>query len=205
VKVVRSTRIVIALGFVASLLFYSRLPGPSLTGPFLRIGPVSLAPRPLIAFVLPVAAWITYSILRQIWADDDSETYESISLVIVLFIDALHLLLLVGFSAAPGTHLWLARIAVMLFGLLLMVCGNLLPRTRPNLAFGIRTRRTLANRELWVHIHRVGGYVAVALGLVIVLAGAFLTKPAIPVLVNAAGLAAVVTLVVSYNRKRVSA
>ena len=94
----------------------------------------------------------------------------------------------------------LDRVAVILFGLLLIACGNLLPRTRPNLAFGIRTRRTLANRELWMHIHRVAGYVAVALGLVIVLAGVFLTKPAIPVLVNAAGVVGVVTLVVSYRR-----
>jgi uncharacterized membrane protein len=201
---VLSTRIAIALGFVASLLFYSRLPGPSLTGPFLRIGSLWLAPRPLVAFVLPATAWITYSVLRQIWKHDDDETCQSISLVIVLFIDALHLLLLVGLAGAPGTHPRLARIAVMLFGLLLIACGNLLPRTRPNLAFGIRTRRTLADRELWMHIHRVGGYVAVALGLVIVLAGAFLTKPVIPVLVNAAGLAGVVTLVVSY-RKRANA
>jgi len=196
-----STRIAIALGFVTSAAFYSRLPGPALTGPFLRIGPMSLAARPLVAFTLPAAAWITYFVLRQIWKDDNNETYQSISLVVVLFIDALHVLLLLGLSGAPGTRPWLDRIAVMLFGVLLIACGNLLPRTRPNLAFGIRTRRTLANRELWMHIHRVAGYLAVGLGLVIVLAGVFLTKSVIPVLVNGAALAALVTLVISYRKR----
>jgi uncharacterized membrane protein len=153
-----------------------------------------------VAFVLPFAAWLTYYVLRQIWKHDDNDTYRSIALVVVLFIDALHLLLLVGLSGTPATRPGLARVTVTLFGLLLIVCGNLLPRTRPNLAFGIRTRRTLANRELWMHVHRVAGYVAVGFGLIVILAGAFLTRPAIPVLINAAGFAGVVTLVFTYRR-----
>lgn len=56
-----------------------------------------------------------------------------------------------------------------LLGLPLIGIGNLLPRTRPNLAIGIPATGTLADRELWTRIHRTAGYLVVALGGVILL------------------------------------
>jgi uncharacterized membrane protein len=202
-------RVTIAFGFLLSAVLYSRLPGPFLTGPFLRIGPWSLAPRPLVAFVLPTAALVTYALLSRVWKREGTlpgsdsahdATYRSISLVILLFITSLHTLLLVGMSGALWVRPWAGRGVIVVFGLLLIVAGNLLPRTRPNLAFGIRTRRTLADRALWIHVNRTGGSVAVAIGAVIVIAGTFLTKPAMAVVVHAAGLAGFIALLVSYRR-----
>ena len=202
-------RVIIASGFAISLGLYSRLPGPFLTGPFLVIGPVQLAPRPLIAFVLPATALVIHLLLsimlEKNGADVDSEaTYRGIMLAVVSFVIGLHVLLLAGLSGAIGGRAVMGRGIVVLFGVLLIAVGNLLPRTRPNIAFGIRTTRTLADRDLWMHINRLGGYVAVAWGAVIVLAGAFLTKPAMPVVVQAAGFAGLIALVRSY-RKRVNA
>jgi uncharacterized membrane protein len=36
---------------------------------------------------------------------------------------------------------------------------------------GIRTARTLEDRELWLQMHRVAGYVAVLFGVVVMIAG----------------------------------
>jgi uncharacterized membrane protein len=89
---------------------------------------------------------------------------------------------------------------MVILGLLLIRIGDLLPRTRPNLVFGIRTPRTLVDRQLWMQIHRVAGYVAVGLGAVLVVSGAFLSQPRMGnVLITAAFIAAGV-LVVSYTR-----
>ena len=84
----------------------------------------------------------------------------------------------------------------MLLGLVFVAIGNLLPRTRPNVAVGVRTTRTLTNARLWAVVHRVGGYVTVGLGLVIGIAGLALTHELLGGVVSAAaGLAAAIVLV----------
>jgi len=51
------------------------------------------------------------------------------------------------------------RSVVALLGAFLISAGNLLPRVRPNLAIGIRTRRMLSDARLWARMHRVAGYI----------------------------------------------
>ena len=60
---------------------------------------------------------------------------------------------------------------MVMLGLTIVAIGNLLPRTRPNVVFGVRTTRTLSNAQLWQQVHRVGGYVTVGLGVIIAVAG----------------------------------
>ena len=97
---------------------------------------------------------------------------------ITLFKIVLHAFILLNLSGVlgPGSQVP-ARLVVIGFGVLLIGVGDLLPRTRPNLAVGIRTARTLGSRRIWVQLHRVAGYAAVAFGVVIVIAGAFLPIP----------------------------
>ena len=64
-----------------------------------------------------------------------------------------------------------------MLGLTMIGIGNLLPRTRPNLAIGIRTHRSLADRTLWARIHRAAGYLLVTSGMVIVLASVAAPAP----------------------------
>ena len=85
----------------------------------------------------------------------------------------------------------------MLFGLVVVRIGNLLPRTRPNLALGIRTPRTLADRRVWMLTHRTAGYLSVVLGIIIAIAG---VMDAIPVVVGPASLAATGTLILFHYR-----
>ena len=89
---------------------------------------------------------------------------------------------------------------LVLTGLTLVGVGDLLPRTRPNIVLGIRTPRTLADRRVWTETHRVGGYVAVELGVVIALSGAFLPGTMMPLVVGPTGLLAGRVLVASYRR-----
>lgn len=60
---------------------------------------------------------------------------------------------------------WADQIVPVMLGLTMISIGNLLPRTRPNLAIGIRTPRTLSDRALWIRMHRSAGYMVVALGV----------------------------------------
>ena len=140
---------VIAFGYIASISAYSQLPGP-----YLVADPRLLFARPMIAFLMPTMAALTYLLLRSLWVRDpirDREetfeaTYDAILLRIILFVIILHVIVLAGMVGLLHARTFAPRIVVMLLGLLLVAVGNLLPRMRPNIVVGIRTSRSMADR-----------------------------------------------------------
>ncbi len=61
------------------------------------------------------------------------------------------------YATAFGMSVNPLRFAGLLFGLLFMLIGNYLPKSRLNRTFGIRTKHTLANEENWRATHRFAG------------------------------------------------
>jgi hypothetical protein len=197
--------VAIGIGCLASLALYPELPGVSRS---------ALAPalaQSLVAFGLPTAATVTYLILRRLWGEPAAErvldaeseaAHRGIGVRLVIFIMALHVLVLLNLGGVQWIHNWGPRLVVVLFGGVFIAIGNLLPRTRPNLALGIRTTRTLTDRQLWIRLHRTCGYLAVALGTVIVISGLFLNNPALELVVGTAALSSGAALAASYRRQR---
>jgi len=190
--------IVVGAAYLASIAAYPSLPGPA----------PGIA-RPLIAFLLPTTAALVYILARRVWLRDPvrdgdeafEPTYDAIFFSVVLFIVVLHLLVIGMLTGVlPAHRAALVRGTMVLFGLLMLRIGNLLPRTRPNLAFGIRTPRTLINREFWMRLHRIAGYVTVVLGSVVILSGTFLSHQRMDNVLGPAALAAAAVLVVSYKK-----
>jgi uncharacterized membrane protein len=66
-----------------------------------------------------------------------------------------------------GGQPWLVRILGALVGVFLVATGNDLPRVRPNLAWGVRMRQTLTSDLLWRRVHRLAGFIRVAMGIVV--------------------------------------
>jgi uncharacterized membrane protein len=64
----------------------------------------------------------------------------------------------------------MVRIVVGAIGVLLVVLGNVLPKSQPNWIAGIRLPWTLADRANWQATHRLGGRLVLAGGIVIILA-----------------------------------
>jgi uncharacterized membrane protein len=81
-------------------------------------------------------------------------------------------------------------------GLLLIVIGNSLGKFSQNRVIGIRTPWSLANEEVWVRTNRVGGWLIVLAGLVMVVT-ALMGFPMAAGLI-ALGVAAVVSTAYSY-------
>src|SRR5262245_24070680 len=157
----------------------------------------------LIAFALPATAVVIYMTFRPLWrnAAGPSEiagTYKAITLHAVAFVLVLYALALATLADLPGVRPIAPRVVAVLVGLLCVGVGNLLPRTRPNLLIGIRTARTLTDRELWTRIHRTCGYLAVGFGTVVAVASAFLSRNGIQAAVSAAGVTCAIALPVSY-------
>jgi immunity protein, SdpI family len=194
---------VLILGYVVGVTAFPQLPGPFLDE--------KLSARFLVAFTLPTTALVIYTLFRSLWKHDRvrtgngafEATYHAIVLRVLLFVLALHVLVmlkLTGAMDAVGLRLSAGRAVVVLFGVVLIAIGNLLPRTRPNIAVGVRTNRTLTNTQLWQQVHRVSGYATVGLGIVIAATGLVLTHEALGAVVGAAALLAAITVLVSYRK-----
>jgi len=193
--------VVVAAGFLAGAIAYPRLPGP-----FLDDAPTA---RALVAFTLPVAALVVCLLFRSLWTHDRvrsgngafESAYRGIVLQALLFMVALHALVMIELTGgvdAMGVRVAGGRIVVVLLGVILVGVGNLLPRTRPNVAVGVRTARTLASARLWQQVHRAGGYATVALGIAVVLIGIVSARDAVGPLVSAAASAAAAVVFATY-------
>jgi immunity protein, SdpI family len=138
------------------------------------------------AFLLPAAVTLTDALLRDLCirypigepdSPDALRIYDAIMLRFAVFITGVHATVLAGLLGLLAGRDWAGQIVPVMLGLVLISIGNLLPRTRPNLALGIRTRRTLTNRAAWIRTHRSTGYVTVATGAVILLSAIAVPPP----------------------------
>jgi len=192
--------VVIALGVVAGAIAYPKLPGPFLDD--------HLVARSMVAFGLPVTATAVYLLFRSLWTHDRirsgngafEATYEAIVFRVLLFVVALHGLVMIELSGVHLPKTWAMRAVVVLLGLTFVAVGNLLPRTRPNVAVGLRTSRTLSNSQLWYQVHRVGGYVTVFWGAVITVSAIALSGQVLGLAIGTAGIASAGILFVSYRK-----
>lgn len=191
---------VIAIGFIAGLVALPRLPGPFLEQ--------ALFARGLVAFGLPATALAIYALFRSLWTHDRvrsgngafEATYAAIVFRVILFVVALHGLVMAELVTQFVPKIWAMRAVVVLLGLTFVAVGNLLPRTRPNVAIGVRTKQTMANGQLWTQVHRVGGYVTVFWGLVIAASAVALSGRVLGLAISLSGVAAVAVLVATYRR-----
>jgi uncharacterized membrane protein len=160
----------------------------------------------LIAFLLPTAAavvlWVFHTLewRRPVCSPEpgDCAATERIVFRIIVFIAGLHGLVLLLVIEVPWVRDWGLQLAFVLIGALLVSVGNLLPTTRPNVLVGIRTPRSLRSRRFWMEINRAGGYVSVALGLVMIVAAVVLGDSLLGRVAGVAVLAAIGILVQRY-------
>jgi hypothetical protein len=194
---------VLAAGFMASALVYAQAMGPYLTfegeGPFGRF---------LKLFLLPITATAILFIVgslrpqRPQSADDSTadQAIDGILFFVILFLMSVHVMLLAVLLSISWVGPWASRIVVVLVGLTTMAIGNLLPRTRPNYALGIRTARTLADRQLWIVTHRISGYVAVGVGAAIVCGGLLFDGRNVAAAAGVTGMIGAAITIVCYLR-----
>ena len=71
-------------------------------------------------------------------------------------------------AAGFGHEMSVERIVPIAVGLLFIVLGNYMGKIRKNFFIGIRTPWTLASDEVWARTHRLGGYLFVAAGALMV-------------------------------------
>lgn len=171
---------------------------PSWTGPS---GDVTWLGATMVAFLLPTATVVIETLLRGLCLKhpiDQHDTanvlllFDSIMVRVAVFVLGVHAAVIAALLGLLFGREWAAQVVPLMLGITLISVGNLLPRTRPNLAIGIRTRRTLSDRACWIRTHRRAGYLIVACGVVVVLSALAVPRPVGTEMVLLVGPAALV-------------
>ena len=176
------------LGAGLSAAVYPRLPESMVVHWDLQGNPNGWMPRPVGALILPVMLVVLWQLFRLAPRLDPrqanyarfGEAYETVVAATLLLVLATHCIML---GMALGYHLPVRRLVCALVGALYLVIGNVMPRTRSNWTFGVRTPWTLTSDRVWTRTHRLTGYSMMLAGI-IMLAGAFVLPADIGVIVT---------------------
>jgi uncharacterized membrane protein len=202
----RSRRLGVVVALIAglaSLLVYPRLP-PRVPMHWNVSGqPDGYSSRLVAAVMLPLLILGLrglFEVLPRI--DPRGESYRKFagtySLLVnglLVFTGVLHLAVL---GYALGAPVRMDRVAAAGLGVLLIVIGNYITRVQPNWFVGIRTPWTLSSERVWHRTHRVGGWIFVAGGLLIVLTVFVPAGAALPILIGTVAMVVIVPTVLSY-------
>jgi uncharacterized membrane protein len=187
----------------ASAFALTRLPGTPIPAHWAIDGrPDGYASPALVLFILPAVTAFVSLILAALPsilpAKGDLSRSRRPYVVVWQGILGLMLVLHLTFVAsALGAPVDVLRIALVSAGVLLVLVGNVLPKTRFNYVMGVRTPWTLADERVWDRTHRFAGACLMLAGVCGV-AGGLLLKGDMAVIaaflgpVLAATLAAVV-------------
>lgn len=197
-KTIWITTLICLLPLVVSFLVYDRLP-EQVAIHFNDAGvPDNYAPRAFAAFALPVILaainLCTYFFVRN----DPKAVNISVSLRVISqwAVPVLSVIIIpVTLFMAMGTDIPIPMLVSSMVGVIIVLCGNYLPKCRQNYTVGIKLPWTLNSEENWRKTHRFAGFVWVAGGLLFVV-NAFLAIPLISIIIIV--LLAVLPIVYSY-------
>jgi uncharacterized membrane protein len=95
-------------------------------------------------------------------------TFNVIRLALLLFFAGMFVvMLLIDF----GNHVDMTTYICLATGLLFIVLGNFMSKLRPNWFVGVRTPWTLSSKLSWNKTHRLAGWLFVAMGVLLAIAG----------------------------------
>ena len=175
-RVLIITSVVILLPILAGVLLWDRLP-EMIPSHWNMAGEVDgWSSKSFAVFGMPLillgAQWLA---VLATSADPKNQNHSKKILQLVFWIIPVMSLVVsaLTYSEALGTHLQVEEIVWGLVGLLFIVIGNYLPKCRQNYTIGIKIPWTLSSEENWNRTHRLAGWLWVAGGVGMMIAGFF--------------------------------
>ena len=166
------TTAICLLPILAGLALYSRLPEQVPTHFDFSGNPNGWSSRPFAVFGLPclMAAlnmFLHISLLRDPKRANMSAALKTISRWVIPALSVLSCGLIL--TAAMGYPSHVETVIPLLVGILFLLVGNYLPKTKQSYTMGIRLPWTLESEENWNRTHRLSGFLWVAAGAAFIL------------------------------------
>lgn len=77
-------------------------------------------------------------------------------------------------ETSSSSMLNMSKVSALVIGILLVIFGNLMPKSTRNSTFGIRLPWSMESDEIWRKTQRLGGYVTILCGLALIVFGILL-------------------------------
>ncbi|MBR2808916.1 MAG: SdpI family protein [Erysipelotrichaceae bacterium] len=170
---------IILLPMLVGLMMYSKLP-EQIPMHFNTNGEVdNFANKNVAIFVMPlimvaIQAICLFATLNDPKKKNISDKVIGLIIWIVPLVSLITFFLSVG--KAMGLDLNVNTVVMLMLGMIFIVAGNYLPKSRNNYTVGIRTPWTLSDDEIWNKTHRMAGKLYVAIGL-LAIALSFINRP----------------------------
>jgi uncharacterized membrane protein len=194
--------VLIAITAIASAVAYPRLPETVATHWDIHGQVNGWQSRGQAAVFLPILMLVLWGAMRGLPAIDPRRanyakfqaTYDFMIGATLTLVALIHVAVL---ASALGAPISMLRVIPFAIGVLMIAIGNQLPRARSNWWFGIRTPWTLSNERVWERTHRVGGYLMMASGVVIIV-GALVSGLVVPLVIACVAVSALGSVIYSY-------
>ncbi|WP_027635252.1 SdpI family protein [Clostridium butyricum] len=196
--------IIIVCSILLTIIVYNKLPDLVPTH-WNTMGEIDkYSPKAFGAFMAPVIMIFTWSGMKFLpKIDPRKKNYEkfdkSYSVIVSILLTFFLVIHAVTLLAALGYGISIEKIIPLIVGVLFIVIGNYLPKSKSNFFYGIKTLWTLSSEVSWRKTHRLGGKLFVVAGIVCILSS-FLLNGNIKAVVFfiAIMIAAIVPIVASY-------
>lgn len=195
------TTIICLLPMILSVLVYKQLP-EQVAIHFNSVGiPDGFAPRAVAAFGLPLLMAVINLYTHFMLNKDPKKQNASITmqqfakwLTPILTVVLIPITLFMSMGIAIPINI----IAPSAVGVIVIACGNYLPKSKQNYTIGIKLPWTLSSETNWNKTHRLAGYVWIIGGCVILI-GSLLRIDALPITLIVIILLVAIPFVYSYS------
>ena len=164
------TSAITLLPIIAGLILWDRLPAEIATHFGVNNQPNGYSSKAFAVFGLPLMILGIHLLCILATNADPKKHNISAKAVNIVFwiIPVLSLVVMsITYAYALGSKIKIGFIIIMLLGILFMLLGNYMPKTKQNYTFGIKIPWTLNDEENWNKTHRLAGKTMVFGGAII--------------------------------------
>lgn len=168
----------IAVAILLSALTYSSL-SPEIAIHWTNGEVTRTAPKLLGVLLTPIIMIITYWILSLLFKTDPNKKRISnriktiVISTVLLLLFSIHVAVL---AVGLGCDLNMNIVAGLIIGTITMILGNIMPQTKKNFIFGLRTPWTLSNEKVWAISNRFTGRIIFLAGFLIIISVIFIPE-----------------------------
>lgn len=128
-----------------------------------------------VALVVPACAaalaWGIFLVIDRVAQPAERRAGAYVTGVVLTAVTAMFLAITVATIAiGMGTPVDMVQVVAVAVAVLLLVLGNAMPKSRPNSFAGIRIPTTLRSEANWQQTHRLGGWIMLAGGAILLVA-----------------------------------
>ncbi|MGI6105528.1 MAG: SdpI family protein [Raoultibacter sp.] len=196
------TSLLCLLPIIFSVVVYSSLPEQIAIHWNSAGTPDNYAHKAVAAFGLPVVflAINLFSKARLLNDPKEAGQSQAIRQVGIWLIPILSIVLVpVTLSIAMGANIPIVLLCTLVVGILLIIIGNYLPKSRQSYTFGIKLPWTLADADNWNKTHRLAGYLYIAGGALLIGSNFLLSNAAAQISVTVMIVVVLVVIPIIYS------